>query len=397
MKPTVKIYDEVLKRSITIPAQIRYWDGTESFLGTGEAEIAIHFKAPLDLNKARKDFSLTLAEAYMDGDIEIEGSLQNLMRSLFANDDSFMESKEYKMLKFLQGHGKAESKEEIAYHYDIGNDFYELWLDESMTYSCAYFKKESDSLEDAQLQKIDHILEKLRLKEGDTLLDIGCGWGNLIIRAAQTYPIRAYGCTLSEEQQKLATERIEQEGLSDRVQVFLADYRDIAAKGKTFDKIVSVGMFEHVGKENLYEYFESIDRMLADEGLALIHGISGQRDPDDPDMGKNSFLNKYIFPGGYIPAIAEIVAPLGKLRLHLIDMESLRRHYQLTLEEWCRRFHRHWDEIEEEMGEKFMRMWDIYLQACAAIFEAGKLDVCQYLIEKGADNERPLTREYMLR
>ncbi|MDD7362641.1 MAG: cyclopropane-fatty-acyl-phospholipid synthase [Firmicutes bacterium] len=392
----VKLYDSVLRESILIPAEMRYWDGSTSRNSKEEPRVVITFKKPIDLGKARKDFSLTLAEAYMDGDIEIDGSIQELMCSLFANDESFMESKKFKMLKFLQGHGKNATKEDIAFHYDIGNDFYRYWLDESMTYSCAYFLSEDDSLEQAQEQKIDHILKKLRLKEGETLLDIGCGWGNLIIRAAETYPIKAYGCTLSEEQKTLADQRIKEKGLEDRVQVFLTDYRDLVAEGRHYDKIVSVGMFEHVGKEDIPEYFKNIDDLMADRGLALIHGISGQRDPDDPDMGRNSFLNKYIFPGGYIPAIAEIVTPIDKLRLHLIDMESLRRHYQLTLEAWAERFHAHWDVLEEMMGEKFMRMWDIYLNACAAIFEAGKLDVCQYLIEKGTDNERPLSRSYML-
>lgn len=180
------------------------------------------------------------------------------------------------------------------------------------------------------------------------------------------------------------------------VEVKLIDYRDESKTGKQYDKISSIGMFEHVGKNNIGEYMNCVDKLLKSQGFALIHGISGQRDIDDDTCGYNSFLNKYIFPGGYIPSVAELIIPANKKGLKLIDLESLRRHYQLTLEEWHNRFKEHWDEIKLTKDDRFMRMWDIYLQSCAAVFESGQLDVCQYLFEKGTDNSRPLERNYMV-
>jgi len=184
--------------------------------------------------------------------------------------------------------------------------------------------------------------------------------------------------------------------LEDLVTVRLEDYRDLVKYGEKFSKIISVGMFEHVGKENLPEYFEIIKDLLEETGFALIQGISSHRDMRDEDKGRNAFILKYIFPGGYIPSVAELVDSITRIDLNLIDLESLRRHYQLTLEEWHRRFREHWDEIAEDKDDRFMRMWDLYLQSCASIFEAGRIDTLQYLIEKGTDNTRPLTRNYML-
>lgn len=389
-----KLYKEILEKSFTIPLKVVFWDGKEIEIGEN-ASNKIIFNKEVPWEKLKKDATLTLAEAYMDKDIEIEGSIQELMVSAFSNDDSFTESRKYKTFNIFQKHDRKNSQEDIEFHYDIGNDFYKYWLDDSMTYSCAYFKNYEASLEEAQEAKIDHILKKLRIQKDDRLLDIGCGWGQLVIEAAKKYGIHATGITLSKEQYQEGQKRIKEQNLENLAEIKIMDYREMAKGKDKFSKIVSVGMFEHVGKENIPEYIDCVNSLMENEALALIHGISGQRDIDDNSKGQNTFLNKYIFPGGYIPSLAEIVIPINKLGLHLIDMESMRRHYQLTLEEWRRRFASHWEEIEKDKGEKFMRMWDIYLQGCAAIFEAGKLDVCQYLIEKGTDNTRPLTRRYM--
>lgn len=389
-----KLYEEILEKSFTIPLKVVFWDGKEIEIGEN-ASNKIIFNKEVPWEKLKKDATLTLAEAYMNKDIEIEGSIQELMVSAFSNEDSFTENIKYKTFNILHKHDRKNSQEDIKFHYDIGNDFYKYWLDDSMTYSCAYFKDFDDSLEEAQEAKIDHILKKLRIQKEDRLLDIGCGWGQLVIEAAKRYGIHATGITLSQEQYQEGQRKIKEQNLENLAEIKIMDYREMAKGKDKFSKIVSVGMFEHVGKENISEYINCVNSLMEDNSLALIHGISGQRDIDDNSKGQNTFLNKYIFPGGYIPSLAEIVIPVNKLGLHLIDMESMRRHYQLTLEEWQRRFVSHWEEIEKEKDEKFMRMWDIYLQGCAAIFEAGKLDVCQYLIEKGTDNTRPLTRKYM--
>lgn len=396
MDVKVKLYKQILKSSFSVPARIIYWNGEESFTGEGQPIATIRIKEALKINPLKDDMTLSFAEAYMDGKIDIDGSLQELMVSAFSNSESFVENKKYKILKLVNNHNKSISKEDIHHHYDIGNDFYAYWLDKSMTYSCAYFKTEDESLEEAQKNKIHHVLNKLRLKEGEELLDIGCGWGDLIITAATEYGVKATGCTLSTEQFNHIKERIKNENLEGKVDVRLIDYRDEAKSGRKYDKISSIGMFEHVGKNQIAEYLKCVNTLLKDKGLALIHGISGQRDIDDDSCGYNSFLNKYIFPGGYIPSVAELIIPANKVGLKLIDLESMRRDYQLTLEEWHRRFVEHWDEIKKTKDDRFMRMWDIYLQSCAAVFESGQLDVCQYLFEKGTDNTRPLTRDYML-
>lgn len=214
--------------------------------------------------------------------------------------------------------------------------------------------------------------------------------------ATKKYGVRAKGLTLSKEQFEIVNNRIKKEQLADKVKVALMDYRDTHKLKEKFDKIVSVGMFEHVGRNDLPKYIESINNLLKTNGLALIHGITNHRDLDDENIGYNSFLNKYIFPGGYIPSVPEIVVPANKLKLKLIDLESLRLHYTLTLENWHKRFMRNLEQIEKEKGGRFMRMWNLYLESCAAVFEAGKLDVIQYLFEKGTDNTRPLTRKYMI-
>lgn len=395
MNLKLKLYDEILKRSLSIPFKVLYWNGEERLFGGDEPRATIIFNKPLEWKKVSTDATLAFAEAYINKDIEVEGSLQEVLASAFSRKESFLESRKFKFVNILQKHDKKNSKTDVRAHYDIGNDFYKYWLDKTMTYSCAYFKTREEGLEEAQENKINHILSKLRLQEGDELLDIGCGWGNLIITAAKKYNIKAVGCTLSKEQFIEVERKIKEEKLENKVEVLLMDYRDLSKLGRKFNKISSVGMFEHVGKENIPEYIHCINKLMTKNALALIHGISGQRDIDDETYGKNSFINKYIFPGGYIPSIAEMIIPANKEKLKIIDVESLRIHYQLTLEHWHKRFMQHWDEIEKQKGERFMRIWDIYLQSCAAVFEAGELDVCQYLYEKGVDNTRPLTRVYM--
>jgi len=394
---STKLLSELIKRSFSIPAEVTYWDGSKQIIGEGETQAKIIFNEPLDWGAIKNDASLALAEAYMDRDIEVEGDLQAIITDAFNNQDSFLTDKkfQFKFPKFKRKNKKTNT-EDIHHHYDVGNEFYKYWLDESMTYSSAYFHSEDDTLEAAQKQKIDTIFNKLRLDKTDHVLDIGCGWGRIIFAAAEIYGAKSTGVTLSEEQYNYVSEQIKERGLEDLVTVRLEDYRDLVKYGEKFSKIISVGMFEHVGKENLPEYFEIIKDLLEETGFALIQGISSHRDMRDEDKGRNAFILKYIFPGGYIPSVAELVDSITRIDLNLIDLESLRRHYQLTLEEWHRRFREHWDEIAEDKDDRFMRMWDLYLQSCASIFEAGRIDTLQYLIEKGTDNTRPLTRDYML-
>lgn len=225
-----------------------------------------------------------------------------------------------------------------------------------------FFETPEDTLEQAQINKVHHILDKLFIQPGETLLDIGCGWGTLILTAAKEYNVKAKGITLSEEQYQHIQAIIAKEHLEDTVSVELMDYRDLDG---TFDHITSVGMFEHVGAENLQEYFKVVEKHLAQNGTALIHGISRQQ-----GGAKNAWINQYIFPGGYIPGVTELVGHITENELQVIDLESLRRDYQLTLEHWTKNFHQVADKVIDQKDEAFYRMWDLYLQACAASFQA---------------------------
>lgn len=333
--------------------------------------------------------SLTFGEAYMAGVIEIQGDLQQLITTVYQAQDSFLNHAKFKKFLPKRSHSEKMSKVDVQSHYDIGNDFYELWLDPTLTYSCAYFASESDTLEQAQWNKVHHILDKLHAQPGETLLDIGCGWGTLIFTAAKEYGLKATGVTLSQQQYDFVTEKIAAEGLTGQVSVYLKDYREIE---QTYDHVTSVGMFEHVGKENLGEYFAQVSDRLVPNGTALIHGITGQHE----GAGVDAWINKYIFPGGYIPNLAENLTHIMHTALQVDDLEPLRRHYQKTLEIWTQNFHEVREAVVAQYGERFYRMWDLYLQACAASFESGNIDVVQYLLTKGPSGTNlPMTRAYM--
>ena len=284
---------------------------------------------------------------------------------------------------------KEKPEKEVSSHYDIGNDFYKLWLDETMSYSCGYFKHEDDTLYQAQKNKVDYILEKLYLKEGMTLLDIGCGWGFLLIEAAKKYKIKGTGITLSEEQYKECQKRIKEEGLSDYLEVRLMDYRDLPSDGKMYDRVVSVGMLEHVGRENYQLYLDCVSKVMKDGGLFLLHFISALKEhPGDP------WIKKYIFPGGSVPSLREVMNCMAEDNFHTQDIEDLRLHYNRTLLCWEKNFKDHIEEAHTMFDERFLRMWDMYLSACAATFHNGIIDIHQILMTKGINNNLPMTRWY---
>lgn len=383
-----QFFKKVFSHSFSIPVRVNFWDGTFEIYGVGEPQVTITFHENIPIKEILNNASIALGEAYMDKKIEIEGSLEELIASAYENAESFMLKKDFRQYLPKMSHSEQKSKKDIQMHYDLGNDFYNLWLDKTMTYSCAYFKNPQDTLEVAQQNKVEHILNKLDLKENETLLDIGCGWGTLILTAAKKYQIQATGITLSKEQFRYINSKIKDENLEELVTVKLEDYRKL--KNETFDHITSVGMVEHVGQENLGIYFKDVYELLAPNGTALIHGISRQQ-----GGATNGWLNKYIFPGGYVPGVAEMVTQITGNGLQLIDLESLRRHYQKTTEIWNENFKKQLPEIRKIKDERFIRMWDLYLQACAASFKSGNIDLIQYLVTKGANNDLPMTREYM--
>lgn len=382
-------YKTLFKNLFSETFELQLWDGSSEIYGDGIPKFKIIFNEPIPKSDIINDPSIAFGEGYMTKKFDIHGNIEEVVEVLYGNKESFLgsTSKFSHLIKVVKNNLK-NSKENIEFHYDIGNDFYKLWLDDTMTYSCGYFKSQEDSLTEAQKNKVNHILKKLNLQEGETLLDIGCGWGELIITAAKMYKVKATGITLSTQQFEKVKERIESEGLNALVDVKLIDYREL--KDIKFDKIVSVGMLEHVGKEHLCEYFSAVNKLLNKEGLSLLHCIT-----NTSDDGVNSWINKYIFPGGYVPSIQELISNMSDLDFNIIDVENLRLHYAKTLECWYDNFQQALPEIEKNKDETFIRMWALYLNSCAASFKSGNINLHQFLFSKGVNNNIPWTREYM--
>ncbi len=295
----------------------------------------------------------------------------------------------------VKAHSKTENKEAIAFHYDISNAFYALWLDQSMVYSCAYFEHADNTLEQAQLAKLDHICAKLLLKRGERLLDIGCGWGSLIIHAAKHYGVIAHGITLSERQFDLANQRIIDEGLQDKVTVELMDYRDLKGEN-SYDKIASIGMFEHIGLKNLPVYFSTVNRLLKPAGLFLNHGITHFDEGWNKSLS-TEFINRYVFPDGQLDTVSNIQVHMEHAKFEIADVEALRPHYALTLRHWVARLEQHHEQALQYVNEATYRTWRLYMAACALEFESGEIGIYQILASKiaGGASVLPLTRRHM--
>ena len=389
---------------------LRLWNGTTLRLGRSESDLpappfTLVFRSPtvvrtMMLGRDR----LRLVESYFRGDIDIEGdffaalrlkdhlnsfrlSVLDRVRAVFftlrlpasraappPTDDSTLHG------QAVRSHSKAENRKSIQFHYDVSNKFYALWLDEAMVYSCAYFEHPGDNLEQAQQAKIDLICRKLRLATGDRLLDIGCGWGALVIHAAKHFGVRAHGVTISKQQLELAQERITQAGLEDRVTVELRDYRDLQGES-VYDKIASVGMFEHVGLKNLPAYFAAVHRLLKPSGLFLNHGITHDVEGWDK-TSSTEFINRYVFPDGQLDTISNIQREMERAHFEIADVEALRPHYALTLRHWVARLEQHHDHALEYVSESTFRVWRLYMAACALEFESGEIGVYQVLASK---------------
>ena len=339
---------------------------------------------------------LYFGEAYTDGTLEIEnGSLTDFLEMAMKNIGRNEINIFGKILKKIRGTYRyltnfniaKKSKDNIAHHYDILDDLYDLFLDPKRQYSCAYFKSENESLETAQNNKIEHLIKKLNLKPNQKVLDIGSGWGSLAIDIAKKTKCEITGITLSENQYKYSLNKVKENNLENQVQFKLADYRNLREK---FDRIVSVGMFEHVGRKFYKTFFRQVNNLLNYDGLALIHTIGSINGPRDPQP----WITKYIFPGGYTPSMSELASPIEKSGLIVSDIEVLRMHYAHTLRHWKERCISNKSKILEMFDEKFFRMWEFYLTSCELAFKLGDQVVFQFQLTKDLTTA-PITRDYI--
>jgi cyclopropane-fatty-acyl-phospholipid synthase len=389
-----QLFETLSNHARDVSFQVQFWDGVKKSYGAGEPQFILTFATKRSAEHILESGSLGFGEEYMAGDIQVEGNFVQLLR--FAADAAFLNlplglkaKLAIKHLRQTSLNTLSRSTKHVAHHYDRGNDFYKLWLDETMAYSCAYFRYENDTLEQAQQQKYEHICRKLQLKAGETLVDIGCGWGGMLIYAAKHYGVRGVGCTLSKEQVEYAVDRVKRQGLAKEISIVFEDYRNLQGK---FDKFVSIGMFEHVGKQFIPTFMEKVKSILNPGGIGLLHTIGQELPvPGDP------WTLKYIFPGGYIPPLDEIVRTMCEAKLIPTDVENLRPHYARTVEEWSARFEIHVKKIEAMYDASFVRMWRMFLNGCVANFRYGDMRLYQVQFTNGLNNAMPFTREYMYR
>ena len=383
-----------------VPLAIELWNGKRYALAE-RTSITLRVPAARALRYLQEPDLATLGEAYVEGHIDVDGPIDEALRAAEAIARTWGRPSRGRKIPFIVNlHSRRRDAAAIRYHYDVSNEFYALWLDPRMVYSCAYFRSGDEDLATAQEQKLDHVCRKLRLQPGDRFLDIGCGWGALVMWAAERYGVQATGITLSENQHALANERIRAAGLADRCRVLLQDYRDVPGEG-VYDKISSIGMFEHVGLKNLALYFGAIHRLLCDGGIALNHGLTSvDTESRTVGLGAGDFVEKYVFPHGELPHVSLLLMEMSAAGLETMDVETLRLHYARTLALWSGRLEANRERARELAGEKRLRIWRVYLAGCAHAFERRWVTVHQVLAVKTAEpagNPLPWSRDYMYR
>ena len=395
---------------------MRLWNDVTHQIGQAAPDFTIVVRDPAIIRALVLDRSpILLADAYFKNRLDFEGDLYAMLRLKGHFETLTLSLRERLALlldamrlprklhsdmslppgaklnaddAFSHDHSRQSDSAAISFHYDVSNSFYKLWLDEEMVYSCAYFETPHDTLEQAQRNKLDHICRKLRLAPGDHFLDIGCGWGALVCWAARHYGVHAHGITLSQEQYEHAQQRIAAEGLGDLVAVELRDYRDLQGTA-VYEKIASIGMFEHVGLANLPVYNAIVARVLSPGGLFLNHGITHDEEGWEPTVD-SEFINRYVFPDGELDTVSNIQRGMEHAGFEILDVEALRPHYALTLRHWVQRLEAAHDQALQHVSETAYRIWRLYMAACALEFEAGGTGIYQILSSKHGASRLPV-------
>lgn len=367
---------------------VRYWDDEEKVFGEDPA-FTLWFKTSQAAAEVIADGFLGFGENYMSGDIEVEGDMQLLFRLGFAvgytdHTMSLKSKVRIAWLHVLHRNTLSRSKSNIAHHYDVGNEFYRRFIGPTMAYACAYFESPDRTLDQAQTAKVELVCRKLRLKPGEHIAELGCGWGGLLIHAAENFGTTGVGVSLSQEQVEYGNRWIAERGLQDRIRLEYKDYRTLEG---TYDKVVSVGMMEHVGIGFVPEAFKKIKSLLKPQGIGLVHCIG-----NDVLRHADPWFDRYIFPGGQIPPLTMLIEGVCSNGMNVIDVENLRLHYELTLFKWSANLRNNKDWIVETYDETFYRMFLLYLEVCASSFRYGDNRLFQILFTNGLSDQVPLTR-----
>jgi cyclopropane-fatty-acyl-phospholipid synthase len=386
-----------IRSKLSLPLRIVLWNGQQVDLSCEPPRVTIKVPSPSALRYLVSPSLYSLGKAYVEGAIEVTGRAVDIinMGNALAASANKPKGRLAHGLHLLSPHTRKKDAEAIRYHYDVSNEFYGAWLDPGMVYSCAYFENGDEDLATAQVKKIDHILTKIGVQPGHTLLDIGCGWGALAIRAAQRYGARCVGITLSENQARLAREQVERAGLADRVEIRLQDYRDIEGQ---FDRITSVGMFEHVGVQHLPEYFRRVNHLLAPGGVVMNHGITTTDiDNRSTPYGGGEFIDRYVFPHGELAHLSTVIKTMQEGGLEVRDVENLRRHYARTCATWTENFENNAEQIKKLTDARRFRIWHVYLAGCAYAFAHDWIGLYQIVCGKAGEEpgQIPWSRRYM--
>jgi cyclopropane-fatty-acyl-phospholipid synthase len=385
-----RVMEGVLNAMGQPPIRVVLWDGSELGPPEDRAIGRIHIRDRGALARLASDVAYEAGELYAEGRVGFDGDMIEMLVTMYrAQIDTGVLARllPQSLLRGVRRYDLGSARSNAHHHYDVGNEFYGLWLDERMLYTCAYFPTPQHTLEEAQLAKMDHVSRKLALRPGQHVIEAGCGWGSLALHMARYYGVTVRACNISSEQIAYAREQAEKQGLQDRVEFIEDDYRNLSGR---CDAFVSVGMLEHVGSPHYAELGRVIDRCLEPEGLGFVHSIGRSR-----PQRLNPWIERRIFPNAYPPTLREMMDVVEGQNFAVLDVENLRRHYRLTTWHWFQRFQEHRQRIEEMVGAHRTRSWELYLAGATAAFATGSLQLFQMLFSRAENDRIPWTRRHV--